>query len=56
MTNSGGTDDQDIGSWGRDDLQWRMRQEAEFLAQLRARRNRSSANSSQTTSDNEQDW
>ncbi|XP_012942689.1 dystrobrevin beta isoform X2 [Aplysia californica] len=55
MSRSGGTDDQDMNSWGRDDLHWRMRQEAEFLAQLRARRQRSSANSSQTTSDNEQD-
>ncbi|CAL1530123.1 unnamed protein product [Lymnaea stagnalis] len=55
MSRSGGTEDIDMGSWGRDDLHWRMRQEAEFLAQLRARRQRSSANSSQTTSDNEQD-
>ncbi|GFR65243.1 dystrobrevin beta [Elysia marginata] len=56
MSRSGGTDgDIDMSSWGRDDLQWRMRQEADFLAQLRARRHRSSANSSQTTSDNEAD-
>ncbi|KAH9523629.1 hypothetical protein Btru_040497 [Bulinus truncatus] len=55
MSRSGGTEDIDMGSWGRDDLHWRMRQEAEFLAQLRARRQRSSANSSQTTSDTEQD-
>ncbi|GFO03096.1 dystrobrevin beta, partial [Plakobranchus ocellatus] len=56
MSRSGGTDgDIDMSSWGRDDLQWRMRQEADFLAQLRARRHKSSANSSQTTSDNEAD-
>ncbi|XP_059172234.1 dystrobrevin beta-like [Physella acuta] len=55
MSRSGATEDVDMSSWGRDDLHWRMRQEAEFLAQLRARRQRSSANSSQTTSDNEQD-
>ena len=56
MSRSGGTEgDIDMSSWGRDDLQWRMRQEADFLAQLRARRHKSSANSSQTTSDNEAD-
>ena len=43
----------DVESW-RDDLQWRMKQESDFLAQLRARRQRS-ANSSQATSDNEQE-
>ncbi|KAK7501080.1 hypothetical protein BaRGS_00007565 [Batillaria attramentaria] len=51
MVRSSGTDE--LESW-RDDLQWRLRQESEFLAQLRARRQRS-ANSSQTTSDNEQE-
>ncbi|XP_070195926.1 dystrobrevin beta-like [Littorina saxatilis] len=51
MVRSSGTDD--IESW-RDDLQWRLKQESDFLAQLRARRQRS-ANSSQTTSDNEQE-
>ncbi|XP_048255969.1 dystrobrevin beta-like isoform X2 [Haliotis rufescens] len=51
MVRSTGTDD--IESW-RDDIRWRLKQESEFLAQLRARRQRSE-NSSQTTSDNEQD-
>ncbi|KAL8606390.1 hypothetical protein ACOMHN_020544 [Nucella lapillus] len=51
MVRSSGTDD--VESW-RDDLRWRLKQESDFLAQLRARRQRS-GNSSQTTSDNEQD-
>lgn len=51
MIRSSGTDEME--SW-RDDLQWRLRQESDFLAQLRARRQRS-GNSSQTTSDTEQD-
>ena len=51
MARSSGTDD--LESW-RDDLQWRLKQESDFLAQLRARRQRS-GNSSQTTSDNEQE-
>ena len=51
MARSSGTEDME--SW-RDDLQWRLKQESDFLAQLRARRQRS-GNSSQTTSDTEQD-
>ncbi|XP_076462231.1 dystrobrevin beta-like isoform X2 [Babylonia areolata] len=51
MVRSSGTDD--VESW-RDDLRWRLKQESDFLAQLRARRQRS-GNSSQTTSDNEQE-
>ncbi|XP_025109384.1 dystrobrevin beta-like isoform X2 [Pomacea canaliculata] len=51
LLRSCGTDE--VESW-RDDLQWRLKQESDFLAQLRARRQRSGT-SSQTTSDNEQD-
>ncbi|CAG5136740.1 unnamed protein product, partial [Candidula unifasciata] len=54
LSRSAGAEDIDMG-WSLDDLHWRMRQEAEFLAQLRARRHMGSATSSQTTSDNEQD-
>ncbi|XP_041357964.1 dystrobrevin beta-like [Gigantopelta aegis] len=51
LMRASGTDD--IESW-RDDIKWRLKQESEFLAQLRARRQRSES-SSQNASDTEPD-
>ncbi|XP_050403143.1 dystrobrevin beta isoform X2 [Patella vulgata] len=47
------TGSEEMDSW-KDDIQWRLKQESEFLAQLRARRQRS-ANSSRAGSDTDTD-